>query len=169
MKKAPKGTILLGVANKRYFLASVAAHHYVVKGKLMADGGQPNTGGYAGYSRFSGNSVWAMVPETYAEVVTKYNAIKETGIWAMNQVKILDAPDTTTLAWVREHAIWGTRGKNGDQPLKYVRLDETESNHLEAILSTQKGISPRYKIIIEAILGERYKSRFDIPAELLDL
>jgi len=165
-----KGTVLLGVINARYFIASVSAHHYISKGKLIADGGQPNTPGYAGYTRFNGTEVWARVPETYAELVTNYQTRKQTGIWNKAAVEIQEVePDTTTAEWVREHTIWGTYGKNGDQPLKYIRLDEAESDHLEAILETQKGISPTTKALITTILLERDSPDYSKPADTIEI
>ncbi len=33
---------------------------------------------------------------------------------------------------IREHAEWGTYGINGDQPLKYVKIKDMSTDHLEA-------------------------------------
>ena len=50
---------------------------------------------------------------------------------------------------------WGTYGKDGTQPLKYKKLHECSSNHLNAILETQKQISFQYKRTIRHILEKR--------------
>ena len=56
---------------------------------------------------------------------------------------------------VRNHMVWGTHGKNGDQPLTYVLLKDMETSHIEAILSTQFNIHWFYKIAFEAELERR--------------
>ena len=48
-----------------------------------------------------------------------------------------DAP----YALVREVFKWGTRGKDGKQPLTYVPLKDLTSEHIEAILDTQSHIA----------------------------
>ena len=42
---------------------------------------------------------------------------------------------------VREAFTWGTRGKSGNEPLRYVPMSELSNNHIYAILDTQKQIS----------------------------
>ena len=42
---------------------------------------------------------------------------------------------------IREVFKWGTRGKDGKQPLKYVPLKDLTTDHIEAILETQTHIS----------------------------
>ena len=44
---------------------------------------------------------------------------------------------------IREVFKWGTRGKDGRQPLKYVPLKDLTTEHIEAILKTQDHI-PQY-------------------------
>lgn len=38
----------------------------------------------------------------------------------------------------RQNLFWGTYGKDGDQPLKYKPLADLDTDHIEAILETQK-------------------------------
>lgn len=38
---------------------------------------------------------------------------------------------------VREVVTWGTRGKDGKQPLEYKKIKELETEHIYAILATQ--------------------------------
>lgn len=38
---------------------------------------------------------------------------------------------------IREGFHWGTRGKNGDQPLTYKPLKDLDTDHIEAIIATQ--------------------------------
>jgi hypothetical protein len=58
---------------------------------------------------------------------------------------------------------WGTRGKDGKQPLVYKLLKDLDSDHIEAILKTQHQISDFYKEIFK----EELKYRFDERAEKL--
>lgn len=52
-------------------------------------------------------------------------------------------------------ARWGTYGKSGKEPLKWVKLIDCETEHLEAILNTQSQISSGYRLIIQTILQQR--------------
>ena len=47
-----------------------------------------------------------------------------------------DAPH----AEIREVFRWGTRGKDGNQPLKFILLKDMESDHIQAIIETQTHI-----------------------------
>lgn len=58
---------------------------------------------------------------------------------------------------------WGTRGKDGKQPLVYKLLKDLDSDHIEAILKTQHQISDFYR----EIFMEELKYRFDERAEKL--
>ena len=46
---------------------------------------------------------------------------------------------------VREAVTWGTYGINGDQPLKYVKLCDMDTDHIEACLETQKNMYPQIR------------------------
>lgn len=52
-------------------------------------------------------------------------------------------------------ARWGTYGKNGDQPLRWVKLKDCETDHLQAILETQINLDKGYKQTIQEILQAR--------------
>lgn len=56
---------------------------------------------------------------------------------------------------VRESCTWGTRGPNGDQPLKYVTLAEMDTDHIEAVLDTQSRMYPQLRIAMENELAYR--------------
>lgn len=47
---------------------------------------------------------------------------------------------------VREVVTWGTYGKNGDQPYRRVKLSEMSNAHIKAVIETQKGIYPQFKL-----------------------
>ena len=55
---------------------------------------------------------------------------------------------------IKSKLLWGTRGKDGKQPFKYVRLLNCDTNHLKMILKTQQ-ISPIYESVIKSILKDR--------------
>jgi hypothetical protein len=46
--------------------------------------------------------------------------------------------DTDKFSVIRESVEWGTYGKDGDQPLSYVKLSEMDTAHIEAVLETQQ-------------------------------
>ena len=50
-------------------------------------------------------------------------------------------------ALIREVFCWGTRGKDGKQPLKYVPLKFLTTEHIDAILETQTHISDEFRKI----------------------
>ena len=58
---------------------------------------------------------------------------------------------------------WGTRGKDGRQPLVYKPIKDLDSDHIEAILKTQHQISDFYR----EVFMEELKYRFDEQAEKL--
>lgn len=55
----------------------------------------------------------------------------------------------------KERLLWGTYGKDGKGPLKQVPLIKLETDHIEAILETQKNIPPHYRRLLESILSDR--------------
>jgi len=61
----------------------------------------------------------------------------------------------------RQYSYWGTYGKNGDQPLKYVFVKDMETEHIEAVLETQIHITPYTKKIMEEELKYRNKDGND--------
>lgn len=60
--------------------------------------------------------------------------------------------------------MWGTFGKNGDQPLQWVPLGGCSTEHLQAILRTQHQLSPFYRSIIINILKIRKRMEEENPA-----
>lgn len=61
---------------------------------------------------------------------------------------------------IREQFNWGTYGKNGDEPLKYVILADMSDEHIEAILKTQKHISNAVRTVFENELS--YRDKYEI-------
>lgn len=56
---------------------------------------------------------------------------------------------------VREALTWGTFGKNGDQPLRQVKLSEMSNAHIQACLDTQPRMYPQYRTAMENELEYR--------------
>jgi hypothetical protein len=56
---------------------------------------------------------------------------------------------------VREWMLWGTFGKSGKDPLKYVILKNMSDEHIRAILATQKQITEFYHREFENELKRR--------------
>lgn len=56
---------------------------------------------------------------------------------------------------IREAMCWGTRGVNGDEPLRYIPLMEMTTEHIEACLETQKFMHPAFRVAMENELAFR--------------
>ena len=66
----------------------------------------------------------------------------------------------------RDNYHWGTYGKDGKQPLRYVRVLDCDTAHLQAILSTQGNLSPLLK---KLITDELQRRECKLPEELFQL
>jgi len=65
--------------------------------------------------------------------------------------------DTSTITEIKNKLLWGTYGKSGKEPLKFVKLIDCEIEHLENILRNIKKLNPLYEFIIILILMEKNK------------
>ena len=61
----------------------------------------------------------------------------------------------STIKEIKEKLLWGTRGKNGDEPFCWVKLIECNTGHLQAILDTQHQMNPLHRYIVMLILEEK--------------
>lgn len=60
---------------------------------------------------------------------------------------------------IREHFVWGTYGKNGDEELRYIILKDMEDEHVEAVLE----YGEKWVHIIEIFRDElRYRKAMNI-------
>ena len=151
---------LIGMTDGVKVISSIDRHDYVAVGDIMHDGGQPGTHQYAGYNRFRGTSIFFEVSKTYGELYTDYqynygkHKTRSYGIWNIEDVIILDGitEDINSFEYEVSQAIWGTRGINGDESIKFVNLIDCSTEHLNVILHTQK-ITDNYKKIINHILN----------------
>lgn len=55
----------------------------------------------------------------------------------------------------RHEVTWGTRGKDGSQPLRLVKLSEMTDEHIQACLDTQHAMHPHYREAFEMELAYR--------------
>lgn len=56
---------------------------------------------------------------------------------------------------IREKFKWGTRGKTGDEPLRYIQLKDLTTDHIKAILETQLHIPDAIIEVFEKELAYR--------------
>lgn len=64
---------------------------------------------------------------------------------------------------VREAITWGTRGKSGGEPLRYVKLCEMSDAHIQACLETQTQMHPHYREAFQQEL--QYRKDYGIAIE----
>lgn len=69
--------------------------------------------------------------------------------------KMLSLTTGDPLEVLRSTLRWGTRGKSGVDELKYVKIMDLETGHIEAVLSTQKHLHKGYKNVLELELQYR--------------
>ncbi len=81
-----------------------------------------------------------------------------------NAPKALDLSihETDQFFVIREHARWGTRGPNGDQPLTFVKLSKMSDNHILNVLLTQTRISKLLKGLLINELWHRLENSITI-------
>jgi transcriptional regulator with XRE-family HTH domain len=72
--------------------------------------------------------------------------------------KEMSAHDNAPFVEVRQGFVWGTRGKDGRQPLKYVTLCDLDSDHIESILETHTQVPPWMRRIFEKEIKFRQDS-----------
>lgn len=70
--------------------------------------------------------------------------------------------DTDSFAKIRKNLTWGSRGKDGKQPLTYKTLMKMSNDHIENILKNLPGISSGYKMAFEKELELRKKKNIVI-------
>ena len=69
------------------------------------------------------------------------NNNRKYGIWDVKKIKILSEEEYPSPEEEEnlklENSVWGTYGKDGKGPLKYILLKDAKKEHLEAILKTE--------------------------------
>lgn len=67
---------------------------------------------------------------------------------------------------IKEMLLWGTRGKDGKQPLTYKLLKDCASDHLREIQRTCPDCSVYHRLVLELLIGKQPPMQF-IPDEML--
>jgi len=65
---------------------------------------------------------------------------------------------TMTIEEVRKHLRWGTYGKEGNEPLRFVKLMDMDDDHLEATIAH---VEERINTIVASGSEEIYKERLE--------
>lgn len=65
-------------------------------------------------------------------------------------------------AVIRDQVTWGTYGKNGDQPLRFVPVSEMSNDHIQAVLATQKHMHPHLSEVLVMELEYRIENSIKI-------
>lgn len=160
--------------SKEYAVFSVGHHDCrVAPDGTMADGGQAGLQDYAGYQRATRPMQWIELPGvTWAELVNDYHrpeGIKRKyGVHKIEEVRILpdsEIPDIKDIDWKALNFVWGTMGKNGNEPFRYIHLAQANDDHLKAIIHTQPQISADTRKIIRYIL----KKHKEVDGMLADM
>jgi len=63
---------------------------------------------------------------------------------------------------VRKFVTWGTYGKQQDQPLFYITIADMETEHLEAVLDTQKNMYPQVRDLMQDELEYREQEKLEM-------
>lgn len=61
---------------------------------------------------------------------------------------------------IREYTLWGTYGKDGNQPLQYKQLRDMDTAHIQAVLDNVPSINPAIATAMRAELVYRESIRF---------
>jgi len=105
---------------------------------------------YKTYTFKNGNSVSVDGGDSYYRRATSGNSDKGYGTLWMEWC----VDDTEPLYAIKGKLLWGTYGKNGKSPLKYVLLKNCETAHLKMILK-QPELGKLYSKVIKSILKDR--------------
>lgn len=74
---------------------------------------------------------------------------------------IRDITDESSFEEIRKYFFWGSRGKDGKQKLKFNALKDLDTDHIEAIIETQKQL-PEWRV---NIFKQELKYRKDVLLE----
>lgn len=70
----------------------------------------------------------------------------------LDKVKHLHIYDNAPHELLRDECTWGTYGKNGNQPIRYIKVKDMTNDHIEAIL--EKYINRVYPAMIKVFKNE---------------
>lgn len=98
------------------------------------------------------NGEWYMIDGGPSEYGTRMSLNVE-------KAKVLKIYSNSKHSLIREYLEWGTYGKSGKEPHKYVALKDLELDHIKAILETQKHISETFRKILKKEIKFRQKNK----------
>jgi len=79
-----------------------------------------------------------------------------------NQCRNLAITDEDTITDIKDNLVWGTRGPNGDQPVKYKYIKDLETSHIEAIFddveNNRYDVSFIHIYIMQLVMRDRYST-----------
>lgn len=149
----------------KFFLYSRASHDFRTFGECSIDGGQPV--GYNScriiYEDKRPEEAWFDLKVNSADLYNDWNNNKDRlGIIALEECgEKVEQPDITSLEWKIEHAIWGTYGKTGLDPFRYINLKDCTLNHLKKI-AKESNVSEDYLKIIKFLLKQKEEKQSDV-------
>jgi hypothetical protein len=143
------------------FIFSRALHDYRSHNGYMTDGGQSDYFRYGTPS--SSNDVcikYVNFPElNTAKLLEDFNEGENN--YGIHEWEDVAANEATYADLIREqndieyqlaNEHWGTYGKDGKQPLRYVPIKDLEADHIQAILDTQDQINSKFRNLLKAAL-----------------
>lgn len=90
---------------------------------------------------------------SYAKRIGNCEACEDLSVW-VHESKMEEEFDI-----IRETVHWGTRGKEGDQPLRWVKISEMSDEHLDNLVNVYKGpIDSYYRECFEFEIKYRAKN-----------
>lgn len=93
---------------------------------------------------------------SYSRRIGNTNECEDLSVWIDD-----DKPmDDDKFKIVRESLHWGTRGKDGDQPVRWVKMSEMSDAHLTAMLKYEGPVDSFYKECFS--LETEYREKFRI-------
>lgn len=111
-----------------------------------------NTHDFVMHKDKNGNEYGVDGGTSYSRRIGNTNECEDLSIWVNPENMLIRGKDGEMLSKeesfeiIRETIHWGSRGKNGDQPLKHVKLQEMTDEHLHNILNVYTGpVDPFYK------------------------
>jgi hypothetical protein len=77
--------------------------------------------------------------------------LKRSGILNPLEIEDWSLNEENTFEEIKDRMLWGTRGKSGDEPFRWVPLSKCTTMHLKAILRTQPLSEDTHEIVVDKI------------------
>lgn len=106
--------------------------------------------------------MWASQPDQrLVQLLFNLNFLKQVCSPGLYNYEETDYFITQKILKPEEILFWGTYGKDGKSPLRWIKLKDMESAHIEACLNTQPKMSPLYRQTMLKILRQRKLKNVD--------